>query len=251
MELAIFDNLLKDYESLKAERENRDMELMKNVIDPFLHDYIKIRPVIRANERKITGNYNVFNILQIIFKEARFHTPFLCDLLNPKGEHRQGSEFLNLFFDEIFSPDVSEKLKSFSDNAWVISEAHSSFGFIDILIVNNTGHPYAIVLENKINSGDQLNQLERYHTYLVNYYPRHEKYMLYLNPILKDPSERSLTSELKSTLLNSKTLRVISYKDEILNWIRGCIEACESLEIKSILRQYVSTLNEIIHEKDR
>jgi hypothetical protein len=139
---------------------------------------------------KITGeNFNIFSIMRAETDEVRTHSRIIAELLNPKGLHSQGSIFLKLFFEEV--KDLNDILENFDyDNAQVVVEEHtgridedySEGGFIDIILKDSKNQ---VVIENKINAGDQKGQLLRY----KNKYPNCK--LLYLTLDGKKPNESS------------------------------------------------------------
>jgi hypothetical protein len=196
---------------------------------------------------KITGeNFNIFSIMRAESDEVRTHSRIIAEFLNPKGKHSQGSVFLKLFFDEIESLEVLKASFDF-ENAQVFVEEHigtidkdySEGGFIDIVIKDSK---YQVVIENKINAGDQKGQLLRY----KNCYPDCELIYLTLNG--KEPSSFSYK------LGNGKDLKLeeiilISYKNNIKNWIEKCLEKTHSLPIiRETLLQYIYLIKKLTNQ---
>lgn len=190
---------------------------------------------------KITGeNFNVFSIMSMENDERYTHSAIIGELLNPKGSHGQGSVFLKLFFEEITI------LKSFAldfENAKIILEEHIGIidneyikgGFIDIVIKFNNN---IIVIENKIYANDQKNQLVRY----KNHYPNCT--LLYLNLFGNEPSNES-----KGDLVLNEDFHIISYQNEIFNWIEKCYkEAVEQPTLRETIKQYNNILKKLTNQ---
>ncbi len=109
----------------------------------------------------VTGEqFNVFSILGVEADEVRTHSPFLANLLDPQGSHRQGAAFLELFLElEELKSSGAEEYKN-PETFRVSKEASIDQGRIDILLENKEA---CIVIENKIYAGDQYRQLAKYY----------------------------------------------------------------------------------------
>ena len=111
------------------------------------------------NKQKSLGlnDYNIFTSLLKANDEVRLHSRFIYSLLNPEGNHYQGTLFLESFIKEIglgeFGIDIH--------NASVYVE----YGNIDLYITDDEKH---IIIENKIWAKDQKYQIIRYINALVD-----------------------------------------------------------------------------------
>jgi hypothetical protein len=196
---------------------------------------------------KITGeNFNIFSIMRAESDEVRTHSRIIAEFLNPKGKHSQGSVFLKLFFDEIESLAVLKDSFDF-ENAQVLVEEHvgtideyySEGGFIDIVIKDCK---YQVVIENKINAGDQKGQLLRY----KKRYP--DCVLIYLTLNGKEPTSFSYK------IGNDKDLKLediilMSYKENIKNWIENSLEKTYSLPIiRETLVQYLHLIKKLTNQ---
>lgn len=192
---------------------------------------------------KITGeNFNIFSIMRAESDEVKTHSRIIAEFLNPKGIHNQGSIFLKLFFEEI---KVLETIKNdFEyDNAKILVEEYlgiidneySEGGFIDIVIKDSKNQ---VVIENKIYAEDQKGQLLRYKK---NY--RNCK-LIYLTLDGKTPSEMSYIGT--TSKLELQEIILVSYRDEIKNWIEKCLEKTHSLPIiRETLAQYLHLIKKL------
>lgn len=212
----------------------------------------------------ITGeNFNIFKILRIEAEEVLTHSRFLCELLNPKGLHGKGNLFLILFLDGQKNDESQEnaifvnKLKDFdSNNCTVKSEVHVGFknveqtegGRIDILMKENNSKN-AIIIENKIYAGDQPQQLVRYN----NAYQNAPIFYLTLELDDSKPSKDS-----KGDLIEGDNYKRISYKEDILDWLKICRkESVENPILREAITQYINlikyltrqTMNETMNEE--
>jgi hypothetical protein len=224
------------------------MENIKNLLQ-----HVKIIKKKYDDISEITGeNYNIFDILNINCEELK-HSLFISNLLDTKGKHKQNDLFLKLFIDEIQDKFISDKnviLKHFNTEKSIsITENHigyksedrSNGGRIDILI--NDGH-YNIIIENKINAGDQEKQMYRYYNFDKN------APLIYLTLRDELPSKESITHE-NETLRENIDFISISYKNEIKNWIQSCIKAAFNKPlIRETLIQYQFLINELTNQSN-
>ena len=191
---------------------------------------------------KITGeNFNIFSVMQMESNERYTHSAIIGELLNPKGSHGQGSVFLQLFFEEIKELKCIENYNF--DNSKCIIEQHigtidvdyTKGGFIDIVLKDDKN---VIVIENKIYASDQRNQLKRY----KNYYPN--SVLLYLNLNGDSPSKDSTLD-----LILDKDFHIISYQNEITNWLEKCQkETYDQPILRETVKQYLNLVKKLTNQ---
>lgn len=183
----------------------------------------------KANESKKRGNndYNPLKAVQNPYNEVNMHSGFIYSLLDTNGEHYQDDLFLSLFLEVL---GLKEWFGS-TINAQVRKESN----YIDLYVFNDTKH---IIIENKINAGDQPNQIatfiEQVHKNGVEY---ENIFVIFLTLHDREPNQSSRTNkgnnllwEIKGDFLESKegekTNRVgykkVLYGDKILEWIESC-----------------------------
>lgn len=196
---------------------------------------------------KTTGEkFNIFSIMRAESDEVRTHSRIIAEFLNPKGIHNQGTVFLKLFFDEI--PSLKDIKESFDyENAKILVEEflgnidtkYSKGGYIDIVIKDSKNQ---IVIENKIYAGDQKGQLLRY----KSNYP--ECKLIYLTLDGKTPSKYSYKIGHEKDIKLDEII-LMSYKDEIKEWIEKCINKVDSLPIiKETLVQYLYLIKKLTNQ---
>jgi hypothetical protein len=205
----------------------------------------------RENLLNASGeNYNVFNTLRLEYDEERLHSRFIADLLNPKGSHRQADFFLKSFLLRLNIPDIQQALLPqtkvyVEDHVGPISKDYLTGGSIDIVI--KVPHDIVIIIENKVNAGDQKHQLIRY----KNAYPK--AHVLYLTKFGDNPSELSTHNQQDGVMMvdfpNDTKCRPISYKIDILEWLNGCYKECIRFPLlRETLHQYISTVKKITNQ---
>lgn len=158
------------------------------------------------------------------------HSDVLAFMLSPQFRRpKKNAEFLRLFLDQVGFGEITSP-KGLNEN---LDEAHvlRENGRVDLLILlKNT----CIIIENKVDAGDQPAQLARYHQYVTKNYPIHKNiYILYLSLDGKDPSEQSIgkggedyQKELEAIeqLKKDGRFKCISYKNDIYKWLQDTLE---------------------------
>ena len=121
--------------------------------------------------------FNLFEAVGVVRHELR-HSDFLAFLLDPSQNHGLGASFLHYFLKAALDLDGID-----FGRAYVLREWH----YIDILIVDEASH-FAVIIENKIDTGEHSDQLNRYRAALDSYYPGYNVLALYLTPDGDAPS---------------------------------------------------------------
>ena len=195
--------------------------------------------------KKLRGNndYNLFLALLDINDEVRLHSRFIYSLLDPNSLHYQKELFLELFIKACRLEDLGLD----PQNAKVYKEYEN----IDIYITDGTKH---IILENKINAGDQEAQIKRYiKTVQKENDGEAEIYVLFLSPQGREPSDYSL-SGLKigdGKILDKNgdetaKFKAISYDKEITAWLDLCLEETGNLtNLATVISQYKNVIEKI------
>jgi hypothetical protein len=154
-------------------------------------------------------NFNLFQILGVGEKEVSTHSAFLAYLLNPSETHAQGDLFLRQFLSVI----RYEQLASF--DGWIVSkEVPFEGGRLDIVLQSANARAI-IVIENKIETQDHVNQLEAYDDWLNRpqrrRFFRRERLLFYLTP------KGDLAKKTRRDIYKR-----ISYSHDIREWLSSC-----------------------------
>lgn len=128
-----------------------------------------------------TSKFNLFDILKITRTEIR-HSNMLSWLLNPNENHGLSDSIIrgfiqyvaNSFIDDM---DVFDTLLMDCHDFDIQREWHN----IDILAVS-PNEKFVLCIENKIDSGEHDNQLNRYRKIVEETYPDYGKMYIYLSP---------------------------------------------------------------------
>lgn len=146
------------------------------------------QPLVRVG----FDRYNIFDILNIGRQELR-HSDFLAFLLNSERSGDIGKQFLRNFLALLAKDVVPTELDFFTmlygniENTNVRREVAVKNGRIDILIeleiTKEKTQKLIIAIENKVDTGEHDNQLDKYREFLYGEkYMTYKKIMLYLSP---------------------------------------------------------------------
>lgn len=185
--------------------------------------------------------FNTFKILGVQKNEERLHSAFLSELLDPKAVHGLGDYFLKPFVKDVakieIELDTKNAMVSVEQSIGAISEDGKTGGRFDIAITFSCPD-YLILIENKIDAGDQISQLQRYNNYAKKNYGENYK-ILYVTLDGHKPSRLSLGK-------SNVRYKCVSYKTDIKNWLTACIEkdaTCSFVDIS--VRQYIAVIEEL------
>ncbi|MDE6436699.1 MAG: PD-(D/E)XK nuclease family protein [Muribaculaceae bacterium] len=209
----------------------------------FFEKYQHLLNLARAKEQDAIARgerYNIFDVLKLSTNETRLHSALLSDLLNPNGSHGLKDAPLKHFL-RICAPEIQISDKNLKEATVVteyhigpISENYEEGGYIDILIKINH---VKIVIENKIYAGDQNSQILRYY----NFCKTSEHSLLYLTLNGNTPSDKSTKG-----LVVGKDYKCISYRNEILEWLKECLfESISKPLVRETLQQYINLIKDL------
>ena len=197
---------------------------------------IEIRYAAVRKEREDSGVfYNIFDVLGLTASEVSLHSSLIASLLRPE-KHGAGRKFLATFLrmPSLNLPEGFLDLEKVSveQEKYIGPKTATTGGRIDIFLTDGKNH---IIIENKIFAGDQENQLLRYHNYKPN------GKLVYLSLFEDDkPSEGSLGG------LDPELITCISYKYDILQWLKECVQISANLPyIRETINQYIKTIQQL------
>ena len=202
-----------------------------------------------ADRQRAMGkhDYNIFTLFHKFSDEVNLHSNFIASLLDPNGDHYKGDLFLKLFLETCGIDDF--------DIDTSMATVFKEFKHIDIYISDGKKH---IILENKVYAKDQPTQIARYiETIIQNKDAEDEDiYVLYLHPDGDLPKEYSLgdykTNQDETKLVKKGStinFKVISYEDEISNWIDKCKNEVSNItDLNVFLSQYKDVI-EMIYDR--
>lgn len=128
-----------------------------------------------------TSKFNLFDILKISRVEIR-HSNMLSWLLNPNENHGLGDSVLRGFIQFVVTSfeddiDIFDTLLMDCHDFVIQREWHN----IDVL-ASSANEKFVLCIENKIDSGEHDNQLNRYRKVVEETYPGFKKMYIYLSP---------------------------------------------------------------------
>lgn len=178
-------------------------------------------------DKETGNNFNIFNVCEIGNRELMI-CRFIYQLINPEGLHNQGDIFLRKFISNSLSNCI--KYDILNDNIKVYKEyVIANDRRIDLLIETDK---YIIPIEVKVYAGDQGKQCEDYMQWAKK--QGKDYALLYLTLDGHFPSEQSIDyikkyidkydsdEEIKNEL-SAKNIYCISFKNEIIKWLKECI----------------------------
>lgn len=182
--------LIRDLETLLEQQpysENERDEKIK-LLNEFIADIDCLAPLY-----KYTSEANIFDILKANYFEMR-HSNMLSWLIDPNGNHGLEDKFLKKIL--VYATNgtniplmrglrpVDIELMNLSDSIVYREKDH-----IDILIESEQ-NKLIVAIENKTESGEHDDQLNRYRSLLKKRYPDNYKFiLLYLTPEGTEPSD--------------------------------------------------------------
>lgn len=178
--------------------------------------------------------YNIFDVLGLKSSEVRLHSSILASLFDSK-EHGAGNTFLKAFLRirKLELPDdfMSSGPVHVETEKYLGPRTDTRGGRIDLYLSDGKD---TLVIENKINAGDQEHQLLRYHNEAPN------AKLVYLTLKGKNPSEVSLGG------LSPESVTCLSYQYDIVGWLNECVRIAANLPyIRETINQYIMTIQQL------
>ncbi|MDY0388466.1 MAG: PD-(D/E)XK nuclease family protein [Methanolobus sp.] len=200
-------------------------------------------------------NFNLFDILDRRTDEVKTHSAMIAELLNPKGSHGLGDEFLKLFLNylttnvleshnRIAIQDTSSTSVFSEYYIGEINEDKTEGGRIDTYLSNKH---FNICIENKIFADDQDFQLIRYKNFLDN---KTGKWLFYLTLEGDEPSKKSTMNDKQEVVLKRNTdYHCISYREDIIKWLQECLKSSVSYPIlRESINQYIILIKSLTNQ---
>ena len=218
------------------EVENQTLNLLKNIIE----NRDKIFESINEAKEKLIPIVNIINILGNTYYEVS-NSSLLYNILKIKSKYdNKEINFAKDFSLYIVGDEYKDKIKNAKFKN-VYREFQTKDGRrIDILIVFDK---FEIIIENKINAGDQENQLLDY--YNDRYNNGKEIFLVYLTRWKYEASEYSISKETKEELKDK--IYYLSHGD-IAEWIENDI--LNKYEFLKFDKKYQSIYSALIQIRD-
>ncbi|WP_341906376.1 PD-(D/E)XK nuclease family protein [Fluviicola taffensis] len=226
------------------------LAIQANLIEKVL----EIKQKHQLLEKQTGANFSVFNLLKMEHDEVKTHNRLIGALLNPKGGHHHGDQFLQLFYDVLLyseSARLSEEKKNLilemrkATNTIVKAEKwlgkkdliQVKGGSVDIHISTNVGE---IRIENKIHAGDQDKQIARYYNEKI----ADKLIVIYWTKFGTEPTDSS-----KLHLKKEEDYFCLSHKTDTVNWLNTCIEQVgDKPYLREVISQYLTSIKSVTNQ---
>lgn len=237
------ENVVKYFQEIMTIVKSEEDNFRKKTSDYF--DFVKTFAKIESdhNEELACFNSNKFNYFKYVHVDENLITDIIAEMLDIKGAHGQKELFLNLFLELLLIPLPFNKPPSSITREVRTIQHINALRKMDILIDWIEG--YGIMIENKPKAYDQDKQLKDYSENLINRYGTANFLMIYLSNGY--PSEKSIPKEELDKLILSKQFLHITYQGGFNDWLKNCINSCQSEKYKWFLKDFLAyTLNNYI-----
>jgi len=228
--LLLLEGFLGRFVQFQADHENQRMVEFKTGFVGLAQALGQKRARANEEDRRTGRQFNLFNVLDVSRREVKTHSRLLAELLNPNGSHSQGNTFLSHFMDvlhglrSVCNHEFPES--SVQSGTWQIHcEKRTIQGNLDI-VLESPG--LLLVIENKIDAGDQPEQLARYAKWLKkSARPDQASALLYLTLDGHESDEA-----------RGEEYFVLSYEKHIQLWLDYCFDSVTAPRIRDMLAQY-------------
>ncbi|MCA9995627.1 MAG: PD-(D/E)XK nuclease family protein [Anaerolineales bacterium] len=215
-----------------ASKDLKDPSVFMAVFKRFQNEYQPLRDKQRAEEKCKAPSFNIFNILGVARREVGTHSRFLATLFDPKGVHGQQTLFLKAFLEycqKHLSEFPWETTNSLESSDWNIQTERriSQYGNLDI-VIECPSLGFICVIENKVDAGEQPQQVARYRQWLDK---QEKEYpfsaLLYLTPT----GSQSHTS-------GEYGYYPLSYNKDVAQWLGQTLAHIEAMHVRETVYQY-------------
>jgi hypothetical protein len=205
-------------------------------IQPFLDEFKNEWTQLQKDEEiwgiQTAPHFNIFRVLNIQRREVKLHSRFIAELLKPLGSHGQQDHFLNLFFKATGLRRPKIWPDKFSDWKITTEEVTANSGRLDIVL---RAPGFIIVIENKIDAGEQEEQMLRYKKWLKEQEAKFPyQYLIFLTPDGKSP-----------TTISENQCVCLSYCEHIQNWLEQALQGIKAPMLNSTITQYLQIVKSL------
>lgn len=167
------------------------------------------------------------------------HSNVIAALISPNclpGWETTAKSFLAMLGDAINRDLADETILE------VVREKYANGRLIDLYIKTDN---YQIIIENKIDAGDQDWQIHDYIAYAERTAKPRAVLAYYLTLDGKSPSEESIPAEERKRLKEEDRFSELSYRDDIIPWLEGVACGCENSMVSYEIKTYIIALKEL------
>ena len=144
-----------------------------------------------ARLESLISEFNIFQALGVVRAEVR-HSQLLAFLLDPTESHRLGDAVLRRFLQRSIAGVPRERANISPVDLDVLDldevDVRREWRHIDVLVIEPRSK-LVVIIENKIDSSEHSDQLQRYWSDAQTEFPSHRIIGLYLSPEAERPSD--------------------------------------------------------------
>ena len=193
----------------------------------------------RSEREQIGLDYNVFTLMDIERREEETHEYMIYSILNYRNPVLR-KKFIDQFLIHMGIP------KSFLREQWTVEREHytENYGRLDLFFKPSGHSKQCVVVELKVDAGDQKQQIKRYEEYVRSCH-LDEYRIIYLTLDGKRPSEQSCGG-----MVNPRHLLCRSYGHHVVSWLEDCIHICQRDCVDAgFIHQYKLLLDKLTKEE--
>ncbi len=185
--------------------------------------------------KQLSPDFSVFNY---IYTDEMMLSRIIADLLNPTGEHAQGTVFLSLFLKTLDLPDDWKNIDLDHANITVQTEKIIRNGRrMDIFInIKLDQRSYGICIENKPFAADGEQQLQDYADEMYFLFSE-SWHLIYLSGYGNEPAEHSVKPDILKSWLDQKHFSQITFPD-LIYWLKQSLTECQNDKVIFFLKQF-------------
>jgi len=223
--------------SIKRSVANAQPRVQPDELKGFFSD-LDFRLEIENKSKNQLDRYlgSEFSVFKFIEPDENGLSDILAMLLDPRGDHGQQDLFLKRFIERL-----GRSSEPSMDDTKVVREAlthsiDSSRRRIDILV---TSEHLALAVENKVDAGEQQEQLKDYHDHVGRLCQKDQKdyCLVFLTP--SGRKAESIDEDDATKLRDEHKLFELSYKRDIRLWLEECRRWCEAENIRYFLADFI------------
>ena len=185
------ENRTPSIETMSSEHETSPSQQDLEALETFVVDNKDLDRLEALLDR-----FNILEALGVVSQELR-HSDFLAFLMDPRGNHDLEDAFVKRLLQRALmsAGDVARSVTPIEIELWNLDrvEIRKEWQRIDILLLDEDNEP-AIIIENKIGTGEHSNQLQRYWETIQQHYPGWRAIGVFLTPDGTPPSHAAYLS---------------------------------------------------------
>lgn len=216
------------------------MENVKKLLAQIKISRKNINDINHKLQGKYAPDFRLYNFIQ---NNENGLSNCIASLLQPNGNHGQGSLYLRLFLEHLSIPNFQSSEKNLNNTKVLLEQSTDKNRRIDIFIdIPNVG---IIGIENKPWAVEQDNQLHDYADYLSKHYGIDGNWLLlYLSN--REPS--SIAEERRTKLEKEDKFKAIDF-NFINSWLDDCLEKTRPNNVRFFIEELIVWIDEKVNGK--